>query len=528
MENIKLIESIRSVVIAITRTDKFKIEFMKKATTASTDLERSIIYFPIPSDEVIPQEFTDNDDFLIAFYCGLASHEAGHFVKTFANWQYYRNYILEYVSRVELRKYIINLIEDTRVDNFISLRYRHNFKNYLDVTEGVYMYSLYQDLLRKIKESDNDDELKMFLIVNVPILACHLQDKYVEDVMKVIKKKFKRDKEFIEDLEKILRILKIVKFKSFPQYILRQAKEIEEIILKYVKDDNINKCIRVLVPIFEGGCRKVTLKVKKEIREKYSKGTDKVKYSEESHEIPFPSPDPLTYQNLYNEVRPQIDELLKYIKLSTPVKTKIIKFMKSGRLMSKILARAYAVSKRRKVERIYQQKTWQDKEMKNVKIMLVIDLSSSMNTWETMKVLTIIAEVFGRIADEQFGILVFGDNYMKIKTFKESFVNCKYRIGGLHSLGGTNLGKPLKIAIDLLNRERAQKKIVIVVSDYQLFGDDCPTVRRLILNNKKINFMSLVFGSPNCDSYKLTAFEYIHNITALPRKMAEIWLSMFR
>jgi uncharacterized protein YegL len=93
-----------------------------------------------------------------------------------------------------------------------------------------------------------------------------------------------------------------------------------------------------------------------------------------------------------------------------------------------------------------------------------------MDTRAAQDCLTIIAEACGNwIPSEDFALMVFGDDYAKIKSFIEPYHAARYRIGGVRCMGATTMAPALDSLIKLLAtyRRTDYSLILIVVSDFQ-------------------------------------------------------------
>ena len=113
------------------------------------------------------------------------------------------------------------------------------------------------------------------------------------------------------------------------------------------------------------------------------------------------------------------------------------------------------------------------------------------------------------LPDENWGIFAFGSNFQKIKTFFEQYETTKFRIGGMQGLGGTELGVPLfKIREMFKNLKRKPgNKVCIIVSDFDLFGDDpqrsLVQIRRM---KKEANVETICIVNTH-QSYMVTAMD---------------------
>jgi hypothetical protein len=202
-------------------------------------------------------------------------------------------------------------------------------------------------------------------------------------------------------------------------------------------------------------------------------------------------------------------------------------YQKYGRLMSKIISKAYVNSLRNRVENIHTLNTNKPKEQK-IFLAILVDLSSSVKTIEAKESLTIFSEVASKwLNDSEFCIIVYGDNYLKIKTFYEKYDNVKGRIGGLYCLGGTSPYEPITKIIELFENLKGRRKLLIHVSDFEFMEEDLQNIKKL--NFKDIELINLCYyygRFNNAKEISKNSIE-INSIKELPEKFIQIYRTLF-
>jgi len=232
--------------------------------------------------------------------------------------------------------------------------------------------------------------------------------------------------------------------------------------------------------------------------------------------IPAPKGNLEEYYKMVRRNAKHIQELLDNLKKFVKPHTKRNIYQKHGNMMRGILAKAYANSFRRNVNRIYIKSETQFEKIK-VAIGFAVDLSGSMNQVESEDTVTIMSEVFGQwLSDESYAIMLFGSGYQKIKTFFEAYDNTKARIGGIRCLGGTRMTeciRELRLMFNAITDDR--EKILVVCSDFYLsdIENSSEELRKCLKQGIKIIFMS--YGNRT---------EY-HNILAKDRGVSRSYIA---
>jgi hypothetical protein len=143
-----------------------------------------------------------------------------------------------------------------------------------------------------------------------------------------------------------------------------------------------------------------------------------------------------------------------------------------------------------------------------VKVAGIFDLSGSMDTRAAQDCLTTIAEACGNwIPSEDFALMVFGDNFAKVKTFIEPYHAARYRIGGVRCMGCTTMAPALNSLIKLIATYRRTdfNLILLVFSDFQP-TDDCGESIRLIAEAERMGIKVVGVGLCYSDLERVQRF----------------------
>jgi len=191
-------------------------------------------------------------------------------------------------------------------------------------------------------------------------------------------------------------------------------------------------------------------------------------------DIEAPNPNEIDYLQRRERLAVIINKILDKLKFDARPVFVPKDYVRSGKLMPGVLAKAIVASYRQPVENIYRRNQIK-MEKTETTLALVTDLSGSTDM-ETMKdVFCVIAEVCGHwLPDESFSLFTYGSGFQKVKTFSETYESTRYRIGGIGGMGGTELGQPMFKIREMFKRikHKPGRKVLIVVSDFELYGDD--------------------------------------------------------
>jgi hypothetical protein len=515
----KTIDELKAIATAITNNKDIQIK-ITDYETSFTDFKT--IYISINNLPNFDIKFIETP-FYKTLLNGLVSHEGGHYKITKPLQRFYINFYDRKGDNFFLAKTIINIIEDKRVNYFISKRYRLDLGKNLDFT--------IKEIGKSIIESLNQQkDLNLTeRIINYIILKGLYDIEYNEIIKDYENEQIKKD---INDILK-----KLDEVKNYYVYtkILDICEYIFNILEKYYTEKRIRK-----IPIFQGGEIKPILdnnqkkQIEKEIKEiQKQKAKQKQKLKGAGNglglEIETPIPDKEEYQKLYNEVKKEINELLNYLKKTQNVDFLKEDYQKHGRLMYKIIPKVYTNSLNKIIQNIYTNNIIRPKEEKAY-FGIIVDISGSMNPIEAKKSLIVFGEVLNSwLNNSEFCILAYGSNFVKLKTFYEDYNNVKNRIGGLESLGGTVPIPPLKKMIELMKNLKGRKKYIVIVSDFEFNVNDYKPIEKIIKGNKDITFINICYNKSYEDRAKQLNNNTItiDSIRDLPKKFFEIYRNLF-
>lgn len=201
--------------------------------------------------------------------------------------------------------------------------------------------------------------------------------------------------------------------------------------------------------------------------------------------ISHPPPDEHEYNSLYSQCSSVIEQMRDKLKFEARPISHRRRFIRQGSIMQDAIARAVPISQAGlEVPNIYK-RTVRKVEVQDCYIVLLADLSGSMDSWTVKRAFTVVSEACGQwIPDERFALYVFGTNYAKLKAFDEPYSKVRYRIGGLEQWraydgGGTVMHQPLKHILDYTKKvlPPQRQKVLITLSDWELsnYGGDSRT-----------------------------------------------------
>jgi len=528
----KTLNQLRAIALAISKCSEISVEYSDEISTACIDLENLNIML---TKNCLPDDIENYPTLYQYLLDGLCAHEAGHYVKTRPIESRYQ--LFENRQRFKrLAHHIVNIIEDKRVNHFIINRYRFDFGRRLALTLDVINKSMTKELEKKLPKSYHNVLLMMNILVHEGLYNGKGNSKLYAQLTDSQK----------ADLKVCLSLLEKAKFTQIKSELIRISQEMYNLIAKYI-DSHSDEGIGELIPNQAGGNLGIgsmdkASKAKAEKLEKEKEEKTKNKQNNRENDlsrsrgagcshgnnIPTPKPNQPKYFALVRRNAKRISELMDMLK--TFVKPYTVKqiFQKRGRIMNKILAKAYVNSFRRNVSRIYiKNETHYEKQ--KISMGFLIDYSGSMNFSESQNSVTILNEVFGNwLDDESYAIIVFGGDYQKIKTFFEQFSNTRCRIGGISvNSSATNMAKCTSDMRKMFNSITDERlKLMVVCSDFY-FGDRGETIRELHKCAKDgIRLIFVSFGNRTMfhdilpkvqDVYRT----YVSDITELPKLFSE-------
>ncbi|MEM2633808.1 MAG: hypothetical protein QXO29_07965 [Nitrososphaerota archaeon] len=498
---------LKAIATAITNNREVIVDFSNNNTY--TDFKK--IYIGIND---LPKGFQKflKTPFIRKILNGLTTHESGHIVFTKPINKFYESWINRKDDK-SLAKFITNLVEDKRVDYFISKRYRLDLADDLKFSRNELGKS-YATQIENAKLSD------MEKVINYVIF----KTLYNMDIKIDIS-------EYKKEVEEAIELLENVKSAIIYKRIIDTCERLYYLFYNIKGDFDLipNSYGGSILPIFtDEQLEKIKEEMEKIEMEEKAKRTKEVS-REIGAEIPAPEPNVAKYLEIYERVKKQIDELLDYLKRTQNFDFLKEDYQKHGRLMNKIISKIYPSSLKNHVENIYTKNIVKAKEEK-IYAGIIVDLSGSMNIVEAKESLTILAEAMSRwLTDSEFSILVYGTDFLKLKTFYESYNNVKYRIGGLRCLDSTYPIPCLKEMCKLMRNLKGRKKIIITVSDFEFVKEDFEEFKRIVKETKDITFINLCYSNYNIDKAREITKNSIEieGIHELPKKFFEIYRTLF-
>jgi len=438
---------------------------------------------------------------------------------------------------------IVNLVEDKRVNYFMSERYRFDIGKRLSLANLIIKDTIETTLSNpkfEIKNIWGDAPLMMGILANEGL--------YEADCPKVWAKLSKKAK---GDTKKALKVLDNVRFQRLRINLIKSCQEIYDLLEPYVIKTQ-EEMLKKLIPLRIKGDLKGNLseelkgKLKAMVKAEIEKEKEKAKQrlledllkgsgagEGTGIEIPPPQSDFNAYQQLLDKNKPEIQKLLDLLKqrLKPIVQREI--FRKRGRFMSQLLSKAYTNSLRQTVKNVYLNvKTRFEKE--RVAIGFLFDFSGSVSRTEANDITIILNEVFGHFVDDYgFSISCFGANSQRIKTFFETFNNTKARCGNIGvSPSGTEIHVLLEAYLKMFNAvDSDRRKILVIASDFY-FGDDKEALDIISLY-PRANVELIFLGFSNCRNVDTWASNLvkarrtsIKTVSELPERFLEVYMDI--
>lgn len=558
-ERLEILRSV-CVISTIVRED-VPVLFDENIHTAMTDL--SSIYI---THNLVPENLRGYDDVVFVILKGSTLHEAGHIKYTVDVDQDYKKWA-EKLHKTELTALIRNLVEDARINFRMSEPYRHgvgeNLKDTLRVIGASWAHTERKKVAAEAGSAGWRGVPPNKEIINRFIAIKGLYGRDAE-VDAIIKDYFPNiDKNWVDDMNKGADILKKARtHRIWLKELFPDANNLYRIMQKYAPDGTEGaggaegrggageggqvidgmpgdekpegRTVRGggmdsgawpapygkkeleapgdLVTEAEGAQAE---KEKAQQSAKAGKGKGYGAGKGTGEDIEYPRPDEAAYKRRRDKLATIIQKMRNMLKFDSKPKYETVKYRSQGRMMQGLLAGAVVNARNRPVTDIYSKSTVRY-EKTETSLALVVDLSGSTDFETMVNTLTIIAEVAGMwLPDENWAIFAFGSDFQKVKTFTEQYETSKFRIGGMTGLGGTELGVPLfKIREMFRNmRKKPGNKVCIIVSDFDLFGDDPQRSKVQINRMKREAGVETICIANTHKSYMPTAIERAKNLS---------------
>ncbi|MFQ6075327.1 MAG: VWA domain-containing protein [Candidatus Bathyarchaeia archaeon] len=463
------IDVLRKISVVITGDSGVSLRIGKDARRARVDLHEIVI-----SDSLIPVNVRHMPRMVARLREGQVIHESGHFLMTHPINDYLKSWFRKKGNK-PLADGLVKIVEDVRVNHYLLNRYRFDLalrlKDFIDITGESFAYSLGR--LRMKDPSKVPQHVRGAMILNLLALKT-VYDRDSPHLMQVLRPDER------EALEKACALVDRVRYVQSAPMLVEALNGVYELLR-----DHCHIIERAYMTVSLGGrlglvapelfierevAAERSLRREGEVEEEIREREGSVSAGSGSGIlIPAPKANSARYQFLVQRNMAHIQRLLSVLKSNVRPKISFVKWSKRGRLMNEIVPKAIAASHIREVDNIYESRDIQV-ERESVAILLIVDLSGSMNVYQAEDFLTTVSEVMGRwLRDEDFAILVYGSQYQKIKAFVEPYHTTRFRIGGISSMGGTVLLNPLREAHRMFNALRNhRKKLCVIISDFHI------------------------------------------------------------
>ncbi len=520
------VDILRKMAVSITGDSTISLGLKEQSEDASATLHEIVI-----SDRMIPLNLRHIPEVVSKLREGQVIHESGHYLLTRVIDARVNRWARRKWNH-KLAKYITTIVEDVRVNHYLLDRYRFDFAKRLarliDVMGESLQYSLERIPIKK--PSKTPDQIRGAVIINLLALKSiyGLESPTLESLLRWFER---------EALAKATEVIKRTRYMHVAPLIMEAMDEVYDTLLDYCMFSD-----EQFIPTFIGGKMGLTsprIRVSfEDAAERQVKREGRPEEATVDREgsvsagggsgfmIPAPNPNPARYQHLVQRNLPHIQRLLSVLKRNVKPKSSIIKWSKRGRLMMEVVPKAVGASNIREVDRIYKSRETQI-ERERVAVLLITDLSGSMNIWEAENFLTTVSEAMGRwLRNEDFATLVFGSNSQKIKTFVEPYHTTRYRIGGVTSMAGTVLSIALKEAHKMFNSLKDdRRKVCVVVSDFHVDKpDECA---REIKEMKRDKIDTIGIGICTARESEVKAFTpnvvMCSNVSVLADKFVDVY-----
>jgi len=556
----KHLKELQEIALCITKDNSISVQYSTQIKTACYSCDKNLILL---TSNGLPKGIENFPRAHAKLLDALTSHECGHALLTNPLEDRYRRF--ENAKRYQkLAEFIVNIIEDKRIDYFIILRYRLDLGKRLEFLNRLETESIEKTLASAFDKKNPNLELNRKLAqlklneknIKASLLLSAIVNKGLYSATYPRELESLYDLELKKDLAKCLDILESVKYQRVTHDLIKSAETIYNTIEKHIdkseNSDNAQKGLGSLIPnILENG-ELIVFLTKEQLRELEvnEKSEDKKeKQKEEAKKqledlqkglgcgmdkgslIHAPEPNFSKYAELVQRNSNEIQRLLNKLKRTVKPIVQRALFQRRGRFMNGMLSKAYTSSLSREVTNCYQSSNMAFEKQK-VALEILIDFSGSMDYEDSINVCTILSEVFGNwLEDKAFSILCFASNFIKIKTFFESYQNTKARIGNISIGCNTNVIEPLEVSLKLFNTiGEPRQKLFVLVSDFQ-FGSQFDRANEILEQYSKYGIKLLFIGLDN--SYDMNRYlpnsknvfrTTIQDVKTLPEMFVDIYL----
>jgi hypothetical protein len=532
------LEELRNIAVLITNDRTLKIRYDAKSPTCAFNYEDNCI---ILTTNAYPDWVKSMPKLTEKLLSSSVMHESLHrkmsrpLVKYVEKWIQHLN--MEKKGLPKLAGEIVNIVEDKRCNYYGKNRYRFDLGK-----RQVLKELIFKDVI------DTNAPAQILMLKQHPygingILLGAFANKglYDADTSLFVAE---LNSEQQADLKTCWELLESVKYQSLRINVINTEKQIYELLHKHIKTEEGLKDLMLTED--EG---KLKGNISKKLQQQLQKLIDDEEAKEKKdklendlqkgngagegtgNEIKSPEPDEGAYNNLVQDVKPQIDRLLGKLKRIMKPQIQRDIYQKRGRMMSSLLSRSYTNSMVRPVTNVYIQNTVK-MEKEKVNIGMLIDYSGSVSRQTALEITTILTEVFGNyVEDYGFSIGAFAEDCQKVKSFFEPFQTTRARIPNISvNSCGTRMHDLLESYLKMFNAiHEDRRKILVIASDFCLSDtDEC---QKLLEQYEKAGIQIILFGFDNSQvkrqfkSIKAKRIEMsdIHN---LPEDFVGVYLDL--
>jgi hypothetical protein len=531
------LSELRNIAVLITNDKSLKIKYDQKAPTCFFNYEDNCIGI---TTNAYPDWCKSMPKLTSKLLSSSVMHEALHrkmskpLVKYNEKWIQHLN--MEKKGLPKLAGEIVNIVEDKRCNYYGKNRYRFDLGKRQLLKEMIF---------KDVIDTNAPKEIQILKVhpygINGIMLGAFANKGLYDADITLFKAEMTTEQQ--EDLEKALKLLEEVKYQSLRINVVNTEKQIYELLHKHIKTEDGMKDLMV---IEDEGKMKGDLsdKLKKKLEAMIKEEEDKEKKDKlendlakgnsagegTGNEIKSPEPDEGKYNDLVNDVKPQIDRLLSQLKkIMKPTMQRDI-YQKRGRMMSNLISRSYVNSMQRPVTNVYLSNTVK-LEKEKVTIGALIDFSGSVSRSTALEITTILTETFGNWLDDySFSLGFFAEDCQYTKRFNESHQQTRARVPniGVNSCG-TRLHDLLESMIKQMNGvHEDRRKILIIASDFCL--SDTSESEQLLEKCEKAGIELILFGfdrsSVKSVFHKVKAKRFeMNDIHDLPESFVECYIN---
>lgn len=531
---------------------------IKRGTEWSIDMKKKVIVY---TDDL---SYLDKDSVL-----ALLLHETGHMKYSDIPW--FDEHTSVYKSAPEVSRLCINAFEDTRIDNIVSIEYENSesFINRLHEQSSQKAIETLSQYDAKMKNLEDDRKHFLAKLNNAKIQLTHgkvtvqefikwenennpeKQNKEINPIAEIIflfmimyyddKKNHTKllsdyyNPEFVKRAEKILKMQNtyfpenMMSTREVQKYYEEKIFPIIEDLIERNPDGSEKKFDQNQNNSSDGSSQNQNNsneekfnqndKFSQELKEKVQKLKEK---NSKSIGVGTEPPIPCSEIN-YEEY---LEKVKQIVSTSTTRFNRILKDNKFDRYAGKFSTGQLNMKRLFKYKtndfKLFQKKT--ERKNKDYAFSIMLDCSGSMsgkNIQESMKGLVLMSEVLNKLKIP-FHVTFFSSGKPTFgKTFDRQFSrktmsNEANRVWN----GGTEILKAFVPTLDALKERKERKKIMIVLTDGEIYSDEKQSIIQLIKDNKDITYYGIGIDVKLDDIFKNNI--EIEDVNELMPKFANI------